>query len=65
MDSGKHVRSHRLINLVDQLNRRFGPETVRSAAAGREQGWQTRFSFGDVARTPQDTTRWDELMKAD
>lgn len=43
---------------VDEINKRFGGETVRLAASGLKRVWQTKFEM----RSPRYTTDWDELV---
>lgn len=50
--------SQRLMQTVDRINRRMGAGTLRYAAAGYKQCWQTRAE----QRTPRYTTCWDELL---
>jgi DNA polymerase V len=53
-------RSAHLMKAVDQINTRFGNAVIRSAAAGvnsDKQDWQMRSSN----KSPNYTTRWDEL----
>jgi len=65
-------RSERLMAVLDDVNRRLGPDTLRYAAAGpcppkrgsaREGGsrpWHMRHEHA----SPRYTTRWDELPTA-
>jgi DNA polymerase V len=54
----KWQRSRRLARVIDQLNARFGRDTVRFATAGLKQSWKTKFE----KRSPRYTTNWSELM---
>lgn len=45
---------------VDQINARFGRDTLRLAASGIERPWGMR----QAHRSPRYTTRWDELVRA-
>ncbi|HYN83672.1 MAG TPA: Y-family DNA polymerase [Pyrinomonadaceae bacterium] len=54
-------RARRVLEAVDGINRRMGPDTVRFASAGlrsRTQAWRTICE----RRSPRYTTRWDELL---
>ena len=62
-------RSERLMAVLDDVNRRLGPDTLRYAAAGlcppkrgspREGGWHMRREHA----SPRYTTRWTELPTA-
>jgi len=50
-------KSRKLAHVLDQINGGMGTGTVRSAAEGIKQTWQTKFN----QRSPRYTTRWDEL----
>jgi DNA polymerase V len=50
-------RSERLMAVLDDVNRRLGPDTLRYAAAGFERPWYMRREHA----SPRFTTRWDEL----
>ncbi len=52
--------SRRLDALVDQINRRYGSNTVRYGTMGFQQKWQMR----QARKSPSFTTRWDELLVA-
>jgi DNA polymerase V len=45
---------------VDQINGRFGRDTLRLAASGIERPWGMR----QANRSPRYTTRWEELVRA-
>lgn len=45
---------------VDQINARFGRDTLRLAASGIERPWEMR----QANRSPRYTTRWEELVRA-
>lgn len=51
-------KGRRLMEVMDALNSQLGAGTVRCAAEGFEQQWQTRADM----RSPRYTTRWDELL---
>lgn len=48
-----------LMNLVDELNTKFGRNTLRFASEGVAQKWQMK----QFHRSKHFTTRWDELKK--
>lgn len=50
-------RSERLMGVLDEVNRRLGPGTLRYAASGFERPWHMRREHA----SPHYTTRWDEL----
>lgn len=52
-------RQRKAQSAVDALNRRFGPDTVRTAAEGRtDQTWRVNAAY----RSPRYMTRWEELL---
>jgi DNA polymerase V len=52
-------RSQARMRAVDALNRRFGRDTVSSAASGRRRAWKLRSEF----ISKRFTTDWDELLR--
>lgn len=58
--SRENDRPARLLREVDRLNRRWGQDTIRFAAAGTSRPWAAR---GDN-RSPGYTTRWSDLPEA-
>jgi len=50
-------RAASLMNAVDQINRRWGRDTIQSAAAGLVKEWR----FRQLKKSPAYTTRWSEL----
>jgi len=56
-DRQDRARSERLMGVLDEVNGRLGPGTLRYAASGFERPWQMR----RVHASPHYTTRWDEL----
>jgi DNA polymerase V len=56
------VSSPRLVQVLDQLNTRYGQDTVFLASAGLG-GRARRWSMKQEHRTPRYTTRWDELLE--
>jgi len=58
-DDGDNTRqSSELTATVDQINRRYGNGTIRSASELLGQRWDMRRQF----KSPSYTTRWDELL---
>ena len=55
--SEDEARSDRLMKVMDQVNRRYGRDALKSAACGFSQGWAMRADN----RSPRYTTQWDEL----
>jgi len=53
-------KSAGLMRALDSINNRFGSAVIRSAAAGTTQAWQMRSD----KKSPNYTTRWDELPVA-
>ncbi len=53
-------KSAGLMKALDSINSRFGNTVIRSAATGTAQAWQMRSD----KRSPNYTTRWDELPVA-
>jgi DNA polymerase V len=52
-------RSQARMRAVDHLNRRFGPDTVSFASAGRRRAWKLRSAF----LWKRYTTDWNELLR--
>ncbi len=52
----------RLVQVLDQLNARYGQDTVFLASAGLG-GRTRRWSMKQEHRTPRYTTRWEELLE--
>ncbi len=50
--------AHKRMQLMDTINKRFGPETLRLAREPRQR-WQMH----QVHLSPAYTTRWDELLR--
>jgi DNA polymerase V len=51
-------RARRVIRAVDDINKKFGRDTVRFAVSGIKRAWQTRFE----RRTPRYTTAWSDVL---
>lgn len=56
----ERTRSHRLMQLMDQLNHAYGSNTLRLAGAGLRPRWTMR----SLQRSPNYTTAWNELAQA-
>ena len=52
-----------LMEALDSLNDRYGRNTV-SIASGRVAGDKRRFSMKRERKTPEDTTRWEDMPVA-
>jgi DNA polymerase V len=50
-------REQRLSQIIDQLNHRYGAETLSFGLVGHQQPWRIRCN----QRSPRFTTHWDEL----
>jgi DNA polymerase V len=50
----------KLIAVVDQINRKYGAETLTFGIVGKKQSWRMRAE----KRSPRFTTKWDELPLA-
>jgi DNA polymerase V len=58
-DKADNARRIALMRTVDQLNLRFGRDTVMFAASGIQRPWQMSREF----LSPCYTTAWDELLR--
>jgi DNA polymerase V len=56
-DDAGGEKSARVMTALDAINRRFGRDTLKTAAVGFQYNWATRIDL----RSPRYTTRWDEL----
>lgn len=52
-------KEHRLMDSLDEVNAKYGKQTLRPASNGIEQHWQMKQQY----LSKKYTTRWDELMK--
>jgi DNA polymerase V len=59
-DERAYERPRRVAHLMDRINDRFGPRTLRLAAEGTRQTWSMRSQL----RSPAYTTSWKQLPKA-
>ena len=53
-------KSSQLMSVLDSINHRFGPSSIRTAACGTEKAWAMRSDN----RSGNYTTQWDELPMA-
>jgi DNA polymerase V len=58
-DSADHARTERLMATIDAVNARMGGRALQFAAQGTTQPWSGRCQL----RSPNYTTRWDELLE--
>ena len=59
-DQNAREKSTRLMAAIDAINRAYGRDTVHLAVSGTQQRWAMRAGN----RSPNYTTRWDELPLA-
>jgi len=50
--------NEKLTTVMDQINKRFGPLTIKSAACGIHHSWKLRANH----KSRCFTTRWDEIL---
>jgi DNA polymerase V len=58
-DNERHERMRALMSHIDQINQRFGRETIRCGIFKSDGKWQMKMTM----RSPRFTTRWDELLQ--
>jgi len=58
-DNDRHERLRALMGRIDQVNQRFGRETVQCGLFNSDGKWRSRLTM----RSPRYTTRWDELPR--
>lgn len=51
--------NQKLNQVVDAINKRYGRDTIKSAACGLDQKWKTVADY----KSQRFTTRWDEILK--
>lgn len=58
---GEHdnLKNQELMKAYDSINRKFGSNTIHSAACGIERKWQMLRDY----KSPNYTTRWSELLR--
>lgn len=54
-----HTKNEKLMSAMDNINAKWGSETVRTAAAGYDRAWGMK----RASLSPRYTTSWDELLK--
>jgi DNA polymerase V len=57
-DDEEWQRSRRVMRVVDEINAKFGRDTVSYGITGFEQNWKTKFE----KRSQRFTTNWNELL---
>lgn len=57
-DDEKFKRQHNLMKAVDEINQKFGKDTVRFASVLREGAWKMK----QIYKSPSYTTNWNELL---
>jgi len=57
--AGQPISSDKLMGTIDEINARFGRGTIHTAAEGINKKWSMRQS----KKSPEYTTRWDQLPK--
>jgi DNA polymerase V len=53
-------KQRRLMRVVDEINEKFGRDTLRLGTVGYTQGWRAKAG----RLSPRFTTRWDEIVVA-
>lgn len=59
LDHEQVLRNKKLMQAMDQINRKTGRNTVFFASCGTQHTWSRKEQW----RSPRYTTRWDELLK--
>ena len=57
-DDERFKRQHNLMKAVDEINQKFGKDTVRFASVLREGAWKMK----QIYKSPSYTTNWNELL---
>jgi DNA polymerase V len=57
-DDEQFERQHKLIKAMDEINRKFGKDTVRFASVKTTGNWMMK----RARKSPGYTTNWDELL---
>ena len=57
-DDERWRRERRLMRAVDEINSKFGRDTLSYGIAGSGQKWKTKFE----KRSQRFTTNWNELL---
>ena len=58
-DEGEEEKNQALMEAVDEINQRFGRNTIRSGTFGFDHPWRMRREL----LSKRFTTKWDELLK--
>jgi DNA polymerase V len=51
--------NEKLIQVMDLINKKYGPDSVKSAACGTQHNWKTTADY----KSQRYTTSWHELLK--
>lgn len=57
-DDERFQQQHKLMKAVDEINKKFGKDTVRFANVKTEGSWKMK----QTRKSPSYTTKWDQLM---
>lgn len=57
-DDEKFEQRHKLMKAVDEINQKFGKDTVRFASVERNGAWKMK----QIYKSPSYTTNWNELL---
>lgn len=57
-DDERFERQHKLMKAVDEINQKFGKDTVRFAGVERNGAWKMK----QIYKSPSYTTNWNELL---
>ena len=58
-DDERFERQHNLMKAIDEINQRFGKDTVRFASVKTEGDWKMK----QLRKSPAFTTNWNEILK--
>ncbi len=54
-----HAKNEKLMSAMDDINAKWGGETLKTAASGCERAWEMK----RASLSPRYTTNWDEIIK--
>lgn len=57
-DDEKFERQHKLMKAIDEINQKFGKDTVRFASVERNGAWKMK----QLYKSPSYTTNWNEIL---
>lgn len=57
-DDERFERQHKLMKAVDEINQKFGKDTVRFSSVERCGAWKMK----QIYKSPSYTTNWNELL---